>query len=284
MQTPDDIRRVRYYAQQMEEGYGFMEKMMVYPVEECGETLESLPDVARAAGVDVEFSTTKIVNDIDRIFRLRTGLIEDFITIARAMNDRGWVLKVEDGYRSCQMQKLLGRKPGIFDAILQWTIRELNGEIPSPQFLFRRVASMVAARPKVGTHMSGSAIDISVLRRDDRTEIGRDGYYPELCERTPVNSPFISAAARHNRIEITRLMESHGFMTYPWEFWHYSKGDAYAEYFLKSGKPARYGAVDWNSSDNTIAPIANPLDPLNTDGEIQSEIEKALERKRKCSV
>ena len=229
MQVPDFIQRVRYYAQQMEEGYGFMEKMMVYPVEECGETLESLPDAARAVGVDVEFSTTKIVNGIDRIFRLRTGLIGDFITIARAMNDRGWVLKVEDGYRSRQMQKLLGRKPGIFDAILQWTIRELNGEIPSPKFMFRRVASMVAARPKVGTHMSGSAIDISVLRRDDRKEIDRDGYYPELCERTPMNSPFISTAARQNRTEITRLMESHGFMTYPWEFWHYSKGDAYAE-------------------------------------------------------
>jgi D-alanyl-D-alanine dipeptidase len=284
MQTPDDMERVRYYAAQMEEGYRFMEEMMRYPVEECGEPLESLPDAVRAAGVDVEFSKTKIVNDLDRIFRLRRGLIEDFITLARAMNDRGWVLKVEDGFRSRQMQKLLGRKPGIFDAILQWTIRELNGEIPSSQFMFRRVASMVAARPKVGTHMSGSAIDISVLRRNDRKEIDRDGYYPELCERTPMNSPFISAVARHNRTEITHLMESHGFMTYPWEFWHYSKGDVYAEYFLKTGKPGRYGAVDWNPSNNSITPIANPLEPLNTDAEIQFEIKQSLQRiKRKKS-
>jgi zinc D-Ala-D-Ala dipeptidase len=274
----DDIQRVRYYAAQMEEGYGFMEKMMVYPVEECGEPLDSLPDAVCAAKLDVEFSQTKIVNNFDRVFRLRAGLIEDFLAVANEMNDRGWVLKVEDGYRSCPMQKWLGRMPKLFDAILQWTIRELNGEIPSPQFLFRRVSSMIASCPKVGTHMSGSAIDISVLRRDDRLEIDRDGYYPELCERTPMNSPYVSAEGRRNRVEITRLMESHGFMAYPWEFWHYSKGDAYAEYFLKTGKSARYGAVDWNPSDNSIMPIANPFEPLNTNEEIQLEIEQSLKR------
>jgi hypothetical protein len=137
---------------------------------------------------------------------------------------------------------------------------------------------MIASRPKVGTHMSASAMDISVLRRDDRTEIDRDGYYPELCERTPMNSPYISAEARRNRVEITRLMGKHGFMTYPWEFWHYSKGDAYAEYFLKSGKPARYGAVDWNEADKSVATIEHPDEPLSSDAEIQSEIELALQR------
>lgn len=273
-----DMQRVRYYAAQMEEGYRFMEEMMRYPVKECGEPLESLPDAVRAAGLDVEFSKTKIVNDFDRIFLLRRGLIDDFLAIAREMNARGWVLKVEDGYRSRAMQKWLGRKRKLFDAILRWTILELNGEIPSPGFLHRRVSSMIASCPKVGTHMSGSAIDISVLHTDDRTEIDRDGYYPELCERTPMDSPYVSAEGRRNRAEITRLMESHGFMTYPWEFWHYSKGDAYAEYFLKTGKPGRYGAVDWNRSNNTITPIANPLEPLNSDAEIQFEIEQSLQR------
>ena len=73
-------------------------------------------------------------------------------------------------------------------------------------------------------------------------------------------------------------MESHGFMTYPWEFWHYSKGDAYAEYFLKSGKPARYGAVDWNEVNRSVTPIQNPDEPLNSDADIQFEIGQALQR------
>lgn len=278
MQSTDDLQRVRYYARQMEEGYLFMEKMWQYPVQECGETLESLPEAAAADGVEVEFSTTPIVNSIDRVFCLRSGLIGDFLAVAREMNGRGWVLKVEDGYRTRQMQKLLGLKPGLFDAILQWTIRELGGEIPSPGFLYRRVSSMIAPCPKVGTHLSASAMDLSVLRREDRTEIDRGAYYLDLCERTPMTSPYISDTARQNRAEITRLMESHGFMTYPWEFWHYSKGDAYAEYFLKSGKPARYGAVDWNEVNRSVTPIQNPDEPLNSDADIQFEIGQALQR------
>lgn len=61
----------------MEEGYRFMQEMMQYPVEECGEPLESLVDAA--AGVDVEFSSSQIVTGINRMFLLRRGLIADFL-------------------------------------------------------------------------------------------------------------------------------------------------------------------------------------------------------------
>ena len=42
MQPDNDKQRIKYYAQQMEEGYLFMERMRQYPVEECGEPLASL--------------------------------------------------------------------------------------------------------------------------------------------------------------------------------------------------------------------------------------------------
>ncbi|MEI8064464.1 MAG: M15 family metallopeptidase, partial [Verrucomicrobiota bacterium] len=228
-----DQKRVQYYSQQMEAGYRFMQEMMRYPVAECGEPLESLVDAAEAAGVDVAFSTTPIVADINRMFLLRCGLIVDFIAIAREMNERGWVLKVEDGYRTCQMQKMVSRKPVVFDSILQWTMWELGGKIPDVKLLVKRVASMTASCPKVGTHMSGSAIDMSVLHRDDRSELDRGAPYLAMCDLTPMASPFISVAAQQNRAAITGLMAKHGFVAYPWEFWHYNKGDAYAEYLLK---------------------------------------------------
>lgn len=272
-----DPHRV-YWKAQMEEAYGFMETMLHYPVEECGEALDSLEEVAAAAKVEVEFSSTKIVNEMDRVFRLRRGLIPGLIAAAREMNARGWVLKVEDGFRSRPMQKLLARKPTVFDAILTRVVWELDGEIPSTNIMFRRLSSLVASRPKVGTHMSGSAIDISVLRRDDRTEIDRGGPYLTMSEATPMGSPFVSEQARRNRIEITTLMARHGFEAYPYEFWHYSQGDAYAEHLADSGKPARYGAVDWNASDNSVTPIERPETPLNSDAEVESEIEHALRR------
>lgn len=262
----------------MDTAYDFMLEMVKYPVEECGEPVVSMVQAAAAAGVEVEFSTTKIVNDIDRVYFLRAGLIDDFLTIARDMNSRGWVLKIEDGFRSTTMQMLLARKPSIFDAILERTIWEHGGGIPSPDLMFKRVSSLVATRPKIGTHMSGSAIDISVLRRDDHSEIDRGRPYLEMSELTPMVSPFVSREAHENRLAITEVMERYGFMAYPYEFWHYNKGDAYAEALNMTGRPARYGAVHVDLADGTVTPVPHPTEPLHSKEDMQREIDAALAR------
>jgi len=277
-QTNDVAARRAYWTEQMDAAYNFMMAILEYPVEECGERLVYLPDVAQAEGVKVEFSSTKIARDFDRIFYLRAGLIEDFVAIARDMNARGWILKVEDGFRSREMQKYLALKESIFDGILQKVIWEVEGGIPAPDLLFRRISALVATIPKIGTHMSGSAIDISVLRADDFSEVERGGPYIELSELTPMASPFVSAQAAQNRAEITKLMERHGFLAYPYEFWHYNKGDAYHEYLTQSGHPARYGAIDFDVTSGIITPVTNPKEPLHSLAEIQRYIEQALDR------
>ncbi|MFZ4694608.1 MAG: hypothetical protein ACOYMV_05710 [Verrucomicrobiia bacterium] len=58
MPPADDLQRVRDYAPQMEEGFLFMEKMRKDLLQECGERLESLPEAAAAAKVEVAFSTS----------------------------------------------------------------------------------------------------------------------------------------------------------------------------------------------------------------------------------
>lgn len=277
-QTHDVAARRTYWAEQMDAAYDFMMAILEYPIEECGEGLVYLPDVVRAEGMQVEFSSTKIARDFDRIFYLRAGLIDDFVAIAKDMNARGWILKVEDGFRSREMQKYLALKESIFDGILQKVIWEVEGSIPTPDLLFRRISALVATIPKIGTHMSGSAIDISVLRADDLSEVERGGPYIELSELTPMASPFVSAQAAQNRVEITQLMEKHGFLAYPYEFWHYNKGDAYDEYLTQSGWPARYGAIDFDVANGTVTPIPNPKQPLHSLKEIQHYIEQALNR------
>jgi D-alanyl-D-alanine dipeptidase len=145
----------------------------------------------------------------------------------------------------------------------------------------RRIGALVAAAPKVGTHMSGSAIDISVLDRASGQEIDRGRPYLEMSELTPMTSPFVSPEAHANRQAITALMAQHGFVTYPWEFWHYNQGDAYDHYLNRTGQPARYGAVNVSLTDGSVEPIADPLTPLNTYEEIENELNQALERRRK---
>lgn len=277
--TNDNENRRAYWTARMEEAFAFMGHIRQYPVAECGEPMVSLVDTVADAGVEVVFSERPHVQGLPRLYLLRAGLIDDFIRCAREMNERGWVLKVEDAFRTLTMQKHLARAPYTFDVVLERLLWECDGAQPPVELVTRRVAALVAAAPKVGTHMSGSAIDISVLNRANGEEIDRGRPYLEMSELTPMDSPFISAQARANRAAITALMSRHGFVTYPWEFWHYNRGDAYDHFLRQTGQPARYSAVHVSLVDGSVQAIEEPLIPLNSQAEIESEMQAAIERR-----
>ena len=282
MANPDtDVTRRTYWTEQLEAAYHFMFDMVLpYPVAECGEPLVSLQQAAQAAEVVVQFSERPHALGLPRLHLLRDGQIPAFVAAAAEMNERGWVMRVEDAYRTPQMQKHLGRMPQVFDAVLESVMWELGGVTPSPEFMFRRCSALVASVPKFGTHMSGSAIDISVMQLDDpQREIDRGAPYLEMSALTPMASPFTSDEARRNRQEITALMRRHGFVDYPWEFWHYSSGDAYEQVLLDTGRPAIYGAVQWDPATNQVTPLPRPEQPLNSFEEIRAEIDAALSRR-----
>jgi len=282
MADPDtDVTRRSYWTEQFEAAYRFMfEAILPYPVVECGESLVSLREAAEVAHVTVQFSERSHVNDLPRLYYLRDGQIPGFIGAAAEMNDRGWILRVEDGYRTPEMQKYLGRTPQVFDAVLGSVMWELGGELPTPEFMFRRCSALVASVPKFGTHMSGSAIDISVMYLDDpQREVERGAPYLEMSALTPMGSPFVCDIARRNRRDISALMRRHGFVDYPYEFWHYSSGDAYEQVLLDTGRPAIYGAVQWDATTNQVTALPQPERPLNSFDEIRAEIDAALARR-----
>jgi D-alanyl-D-alanine dipeptidase len=276
--TADESARRAYWADQMEQGYDLVQKIMAFEVRECGEKLGSLRDAVEADGAEILFSTSKIAGELDRVFFIRESLVRDVIAIGREMNERGWILKIEDGFRSLSMQKQLGSKPELFDAILQKCIWEFGGVIPPADVVFRRGSVLVANVPKVGTHMSGTAIDISVYRRDDGTEVWRGNPYLEMSERTPMRSPFVEAEALQNRLQITAIMEAHGFMHFPFEFWHYNKDDALGHILTGQPGPAKFGPVHWDPASNEVVLVENPQNPLRPLPEIEQEIAAAIER------
>ena len=273
----DDARRA-YWTEQLDAAYAFMRRAMDYPVAECGEPLVALAPAADGAGVEVTFAATKAVDDLDRLFYLRQALIEPFLAAAAEMNHRGWVLKVEDGYRTPLMQKRLARKPLVFDAILAAVIWETGGQVPTVEFMVRRVAGLSAANAKVGTHVAGCALDISVFDRASGVELDRGGPYIEISALTPMASPFASPEARRNREQITAIMAARGFVAYPFEFWHYNQGDAYDAMLNDTGRPARYGPIDFDPQTQTATPVENPTTPLNSPDEMEWEIRQALQR------
>jgi D-alanyl-D-alanine dipeptidase len=276
----DEAARVAFWKEYMERSYALAEAIIRHPLQESRERFASIPAAAEAAGVQMQFSTTLLAGQFERLFFIRESLIPDLMAIARDMNARGWVLKIEDGYRTRQMQTALGRVPAVFDRIMQSCIRECGGGRPSVELVFRRAMVLVANVPLTGTHMAGAAVDISVLRKEDGSEVWRGKPYLEMSEYTPMDSPFISPAERQNRQEITRQMERHGFLHYPGEFWHYNKGDSLYQIQARSGQPGRYGPVDWDPATNAVTPYGDPRAPLSPLEVLEPLIHQAMERLR----
>jgi D-alanyl-D-alanine dipeptidase len=276
----DEDERRLYWRRQMDAAYEFMLAIQRYPVKECGEPLASLPEAAKSSGVTVLFSSLPHVQGLPRLFYLREGILADFLAAAQEMNARGWALKIEDGYRTRLMQKYNALRPEVFPAVLAKVTWERGGETPSVDLFRRRLAALIAMSPRVGTHCCGSAIDVSVFALDGSAEIDRGAPYLEVSEKTPMGSPFISDQAARNREEITALMARYGFRAYHFEFWHYNKGDAYDEHLSGSGRPARYGPVDFDPATRAVTPIARSEAPLNTEEEISAMVEAAITRSR----
>lgn len=279
----DDSLRRSYWADQMQAGYELIQRLLPFEVRECGEGFASIADAAGQAGIELLFSDTKLAGELNRIYFIRESLVEHVVAIGREMNARGWILKIEDGFRTQEMQRQLVRKPELFDAILKKCIWECGGEIPPVELVFRRAMVLIANLPKIGTHMSGSAIDVSVFRRDDGSEVWRGNAYLEMSERTPMRSPFITPEDLQNRLNITALLEAHGFIHFPFEFWHYNQGDAMGHILRGQAAPARFGPVHWDPATNRVTPYDDPLVPLNSLPVIEREIAAALERAKSRS-
>jgi len=274
----DEAARRAYWTEQMEAGYEIVEKLIAFPVRECGEQFASLPDAAAAAGVEMLFSTSKIAGELDRIYLMRESLVDDVVTIGREMNERGWILKIEDCFRTLEMQRQLVRKPSVFDTVLKKCMWELGGGVPTSEFMFRRAIVLTANMPKIGAHMSGSAIDISVFHRNDGSEVWRGYPYLEMSEHTPMRSPFVAPAHVATRLEICGMMEKHGFIHFPFEFWHFDKDDAAMHILTGNPAPCRFGPVNWDPQTNEVTAVADPLTLLNPLPVIEREIAAALER------
>jgi D-alanyl-D-alanine dipeptidase len=272
----DEAARRRFWTEQMEAAYLFMLSVQAHPVEECGEPLAPLRDAADSAGVRVSFAAEPHVLGLPRLFFLREGLIAGFLEATREMNRRGWLMKVEDAFRTRLMQKHNALRPEVFPAVLRKAAWELGGAAPGVDLMRRRLAAVIAMSPRVGTHMCGSAIDISVLSLEDGREVDRGARYLEISELTPMESPFPGPEARANRREITALMARHGFVTYPFEFWHYNAGDAYQEHLAGSSRPGRYGPVDLDTATGRVTPIEDAARPLNSPEEIEERIRQVL--------
>ena len=261
-----------YWIEQMEAAHGFMQRLLEYPLVECGEPLTSLAEAAQAAGVEIVFAEGKKLGMFERIFSVRRSLVEPLVRVAEALLKRGYVLRVEDAYRSPDVQARGAGSAYAVGHVLEKVRWELGDRTPTAELVFRRLAAWTATTLKLANHTFGSAVDVMLLRSDGR-EVDLGGPYPELSVRTPMGSPLISAEARRHRRMLCEVFAAEGFVPYPFEFWHFSRGDADCEMIRGSGLPGRFGPVRLGA-DGRVSPIEDVLRPLVTEADVARCLEE----------
>lgn len=262
-----------YWIEQLEAGDAFVQRVLAHPVEEEFEPLVDVAGAARRAGVELRCSTMPHAAGRPRIFRVRAALLEPLLATAAELRAIDHTLLVEDAFRTREMQRDLAVADHLF-APLVTTLRRAEPDADAAT-LIRRLAVLVASRPKGAGHMAGAAVDVTVLGPDGQP-LERGGPYQTVSEKMPMASPFVTEEAAGNRRFVTEVMGRHGFVAFPFEFWHYSCDDAFARVAVGDPRPARYGAVEL-LPDGRVAVVADQLEPLNADHELVARLARVAD-------
>ena len=116
------------------------------------------------------------------------------VRVQRELKDRGYRLKVYDGYRPLSVQQAF------------WKI------LPDPRFV---------ADPKVGSrHNRGCAVDVSLVRLDG-TPVAMPTEYDDFTERASADYAGLPGDVEQRRTLLRETMERHGFQRFDTEWWHF---------------------------------------------------------------
>ncbi len=157
---------------------------------------------------------------------------------------KGWRFRLYEGFRSLAVQKML------FDDEYQRVLaRYPNANHADIFHETTRLVSPVInldGTQNIPPHNTGAAIDIEIItEKDELLDMGmaiKDWCIvdPELCL---TDSQHINTVAKKNRQLLLDLMQTHGFVNCPTEWWHFSYGDRYWAYHRQM-EYAIYGSVE----------------------------------------
>ena len=204
-------------------------RVAAIPVDECG---DALIDTRQLDGLE----STPDENPQNSSYAFLRSAVAQRLLQAQATLPSGMRFLLAEGYRPFEQQefsfnrrvsRLLDAHPGLCDD--QARIR----------------ASEVVSPPHVAPHVSGAAIDVTLIDATGRRlDLGTsvDATPEESDGACYFASDRISAEALAHRTILAQALSSAGFVNYPTEWWHWSYGDRY--WALMTGQPcALFGPV-----------------------------------------
>jgi D-alanyl-D-alanine dipeptidase len=108
----------------------------------------------------------------------------------------------------------------IHDAYRPWYVTKIFWDAtPDDKKIF-------VADPSQGSrHNRGCAVDLSLYELATGKPVEMVGVYDEMSERSYAGYPGGTSLQRWHRELLRRVMESEGFLVYPFEWWHFDYSD-----------------------------------------------------------
>jgi D-alanyl-D-alanine dipeptidase len=274
----DARSRREYWSAQLDAAWRFMRQAVDVPLVD---TCEGAIDLAAMApsSLDISFATASDGPNTAGMFYLRESLAPHLFAVVRELNAMGLSLRVEYGYRTPQMQEQLCTSNEVLNRVITTTTWETGGTRPEPELVYRRLVVLCANVYKNGTHLGASAVDVSIIERDTGERLDLGGPYLTLSELTPMDSPHTAPLPRRNRALIRGTFARHGFVAYPFEFWHFSAGDVFEPLLGGARQEARFGPVLLDPATGSVTPVANPEREIVPKAQMLARIEAMLDER-----
>ena len=169
--------------------------------------------------------------------------VSELLVKAQENMPNGWNIKLTEGHRSEHIQKLA------FDMIYEQRRKEFP-ELSDEQVFLKTTETVspifnLDGSKNVPPHSVGGAVDVKIVD-DSGVEIDLGKFPEDDLSLDPITfrtySTLVSKEQQERRKTLCSVMESVGFVNYPFEWWHYSYGDRYWA-FMKGKSNALYDYV-----------------------------------------
>lgn len=199
--------------------------------EEKPEDLVDLESAVRGIVLDIRYATTnnftgKQLYPVARAV-LRRPVADKLAAAQKELAEQGLGLKVFDGYRPLSVQRRM------------WEV------FPNPGY--------VADPAKGSRHNRGAAVDLTLIRLSDRSELPMPTDYDDFTPKAHRNYTGATAEQIRNRELLERVMEKHGFIGLGTEWWHFDDAD-WQDYELMD---IPYDAIPTDSGKSNEKPASD---------------------------
>lgn len=236
-----DVRLGEFYAQRSVSQQEIIAKV---PIEESTEKLVFLPKLFQECGLSISLSDFPFNQACGewggkpRVFWVRESMANRLAILSKALAGVDIMFHIEDAFRPVGVQE------GLFKRRVNWI------QSDHPEWNWNKVLleakSKTAVSPRLASHKSGAAIDITLRRISSGLPLDLGNKYPEGGALVAVDCPFVTAEQWQTRQLFVNSFRMAGFEIYDGEDWHASYLDNLAgikEGKIVKGYSAKYGPI-----------------------------------------